>query len=307
MSPMTEKRVLITGLSSFTGAHIARAFVDAGCAVAAPLTRSLAEYETPEIKERIKYSGVSHLVENCAFGSENFIKFMKHFEPQVLINHGAPIKNYRKPDFDVKKCVSESTLQLDVVCTLLADFDGKMLHTGSLFEKDLELEQEAYSAYGSAKTEVWEKIKSAASHEGLPLHKIVIPDPIGPFENKDRLATVFFHKWKKGEKVEVHNPEFVWDRLPATWLAQVYVQAAQDEETKGHKIYRPSGFTDSNRAWAKKLITVFEKKSGKTCPGFVEKGDAVGSRVNTEECAELDDSEAVVKFMSEYGKWLYSV
>jgi nucleoside-diphosphate-sugar epimerase len=67
-------KVLISGVSSFTGSHIGRAFVEAGYEVAATLTQSLESYNNPLQKERLEFSKISHFYEHSAFGSDNFLK-----------------------------------------------------------------------------------------------------------------------------------------------------------------------------------------------------------------------------------------
>ncbi len=296
-----SKRVLLTGVTSFTGCHIARAFVDAGFEVTATLSLTRDEYTDPLVQERLSHSRVTQFIENTKFGNENFLKTIYDWRPGVFINHGANIKGYRNPDFDKEKCLQESTQNLDAVLLGFSKLGTQFIHSGSVFERDQERGLEAYSPYGEAKSMIWQKMQAAAQKVQLPLSKIVIADPIGTFENKDRLAPLFFAKWKKGESVEVHNPDYIWDRVPAPWLAQRYVEAAQKAAPL---IYSPSAFVESNLQWAQLLQKLFEDKSNVTCAEFTIKGEAIGKRINTQMCAELKDPAKVSEFFDDYATWL---
>lgn len=294
-------KVLLSGVSSFTGCYIARALVDDGHEVIATLTRSQKEYTDPVLVERIKHSKVSHFVENVSFGSESFQKSIQQLKPQAFINHGLNISGYRSPDFDIQKCVSNATVNLESTFEKLVEAKTLFIHTGTVFERQDDRNYPAYSPYGEAKSLIWEKIQDCAEDLGLAISKVMIADPIGPYENRDRLAPILFKKWKSGEAVEVMNPDFIWDRLPVEWLAQVYVRAIKNGTGR---LYRPSAFVASNLDWVKILEKIFQEKSGITTTQIKTKGDAKGSRVNTDTCAELADLAKVTGFFDRYGSWL---
>src|SRR5687768_3267466 len=124
--------VLLTGVTSFTGCHIARAFVDAGWDVTATLTKHVTLYQEPAVAERLRHSRVQRFLEGARFGDDAFLKAITTLRPAVLINHGANIKGYRQPDFDIDACIEESTHHLELLCLRLKDVGGRIIHTGSI-------------------------------------------------------------------------------------------------------------------------------------------------------------------------------
>ena len=297
-------KVLITGVSSFTGSHIGRAFVEAGYEVAATQTQSLASYINPLQKERLEFSKISHFFQNSAFGSDNFLKNIEDFKPDVFVNHGAAIKGYRELSFDVQKCVSQNLVNCDSSFKVLSKTVQLFLHSSSIFEEDDERGYSAMSPYGIAKAEIWKKCKSVLDIYRLPYARIVIPDPVGAFENPDRLGPVFFRNWKQNISSKIVNPLYVWDRVPAPWLAKVYVDAVSDFiNSKNIKnTYRPSAFVENNRSWAYRMKDLFEENTHMTIPAFLVQGDQTGERVGVDKISFCDKNTK--EFMNDYAEWL---
>ena len=300
-------KVFITGVSSFTGCHIARSFRNSSfkseIKVFATLTKKLPEYSSLE-SQRLRYSLVDNWIEEAPFGSRNFIDSLNKIKPDILINHGASIKGYREKNFDVQSCVNKALFNLTDVFDILPD-TCKVIHSGSIFEKDSKRDLSAYSPYGLAKTLIWEELLK--TKKKLSITKIVIPDPVGIFENTDRLGPVFFRKWNLGERVDLRNPDVVQDRIPAPWLARKYVQEAvkdSGEMVEGYRIVRPSAFCKKNLEWVERLAFYFEKKTNKKCPGWNVLANFDGERKNIDPVEEVFDENECDKFFNEYSDWL---
>jgi UDP-glucose 4-epimerase len=293
-------RVLLTGVTSFTGCHISRALVEAGHSVLATLTSPAESYAGHALKEqRLAYSLCPNFVHDAPFGSENFLAAIKSFKPEVFINHGADIEGYRKLDFDVARSVAASTKNLGaVVRTLRESGCRRVLHSGSVFESIDGLPP--FSPYGASKTQVFQHLQEACRTESLALSKISIPNPIGPFENPDRLNPIFAKLWLEGKRPRITTPALVWDYLPAPWLAKVYVEELQ--ETAAFRHCRPSGycqrvdaFIANFVAWARKLGTELALEYD-----IAPNEDAVPPRLNTEPRLELQDPRLEEAFWSEW-------
>ena len=135
----------------------------------------------------------------------------------------------------------------------------------------------------------------------------MIPDPVGVFENLDRLGPVFFRKWKLAEKVDLKNPEIIQDRIPAPWLARKYFEEAlSDYEVRPekYKVIRPSAFSLTNLEWARKLAFWFEKKTAKMSPLWNLLPNFDGERKNTEPVKEVFMNNECEEFFNEYSEWL---
>jgi hypothetical protein len=296
-------KVFITGVSSFTGCHIARAFCESklkNSSVFGVLTRKLSDYSVLE-RQRLEYSLVQNWIEEASFGSKNFINSILKIKPDVFINHGASIKGYREKNFDVHGCVEKAIFNLDDVVGALS-FRCHFIHSGSVFESDNERGLSAYSPYGLAKALIWEEILKY--NKKIKITKIVIPDPVGVYENPDRLGPVLFRKWNLGKGVDLKNPDVIQDRLPAPWLARKYCEATEESNTETCNIVRPSAFCSSNLDWVKKLAFYFEKKTSKKCSAWNLLPNFDTERKNTETVSEVFSNEECERFFDEYSEWL---
>lgn len=307
---MSAKRVLLTGATSFTGAHIARAFHDAGYEVAATLTGRLADYSDPVVQRRREHSRVREWVENAPFGSTRLLEFLQANAIDVFVNHGASIKGYRQPDFDYLASVKIATENLRQVVEATAKAGCKRwIHSGSIFEAD-EGEAglvpapaaEAMSIYGIAKSMVWQPLRFYVVGAGLSLSKIVIPNPVGTFENVDRLIPVFAQMWKAGKVPSVRTPQLVRDNLPAPWLAKVYAAEAASAPQTLPRVRRPSAYALSNEAFLQLVARNFGKEWGREL-SFESVPQTVSEplrRVNVEAVPEMAQAEVRDAFWKDW-------
>lgn len=308
---MSARRVLLTGATSFTGAHIARAFCDAGFEVAATLTGRLADYSDAVVQRRREHSKVREWVENAPFGSPRLLDFLKNNSIDVFVNHGASIKGYRQPDFDYLASVKNAVENLRQVVDATAKAGCKRwIHSGSIFEADegeaglvAAPAAEAMSIYGIAKSMVWQPLRFYVVGAGLALSKVVIPNPVGTFENVDRLIPIFAGQWKTGKLPSLRTPQLVRDNVPAPWLASVYVNEAEVTATSSlPRVRRPSAYALSNEAFLQLVARNFGKEWGKEL-SFESAPQAVSEplrRVNVEPAPELMNPEVREAFWKEW-------
>lgn len=283
-------KVLLTGVSSFTGCHIGRALVGRGWEVRATLTRESASYSDDSlVQKRFSHSLVEDFVYEAPFGSGNFLKAIKELKPEILVSHGAPIKGYRSPDFDQDLAYNRSVENLDEVLSVFKECGGrKLIYSGTVFEPIDGAE--ALSPYGEMKKRVSDSVESACEQHGIEFSKIYIPNPIGPYENEDRLIPIFSKKWKAKEEPLLTAPRIVWDNIPAPWLAEVY--AEECESLEGH-VRRPSGY----KVELQEFLSLFCDKLQKYAPGAFcayqveDKVEPGAKRLNTEELLKKKSSE----------------
>ncbi|MBS1984441.1 MAG: hypothetical protein JST16_09720, partial [Bdellovibrionales bacterium] len=144
--------------------------------------------------------------------------------------------------------------------------------------------------------------------------KVIIPNPIGPLENEDRLVPFFVKTWRAGGTPSLRTPQLVRDNIPAQWLAKFYVDEVKintlpPADAPRTRIRRPSGFALSNEAFLRLLIKNFEQRSGRSLPIEVSPQitDEPLHRLNLEQCPELKDPAAEKKFWDEWfsslGAW----
>ncbi len=265
---MKNGDILLTGATSFTGCYIARALADAGFSVHATLTGRRGDREAEAlIKKRLEWARVSEWTEEAPFGSDNFLATLKKKSFRFFVNHGASIKGYRSPDFDYLGCLKSSTHNIEKVVELLKQAGvERVLHSGSIFESDegqdpfgALLSAPAVSIYGVTKKLTWEVLRFYCERAELPLSKVIIPNPIGPFENVDRMFPFFAKLWLEGKVPEFRSPDLMRDNIPASWLAHFYVREALAPRDENTRILRPSGFVMRNEDF----LNLFKKHYAK--------------------------------------------
>lgn len=302
------KSILMTGLTSFTGSHIARAFQDAGWHVTATLTGRRADYDrNPLIKKRLDHAGVSHFIEEASFGSENLLTYLDGLSGlTAFVNHGASIKGYRDPNFDCLGSVASATHNAEKVCRVLKKLDARLIHTGSIFEPDeggdpVGAPSEAMSIYGVSKKLSWELLRFHAGRTELGLSKIIIPNPIGAFENEDRMFPIFAKMWREGKKPRLTTPGLIRDNIPAEWLAKVYVDEAT-QKGRELRVRRPSGFALSNQKLVELFLGELKKNRASTFSFDIEAKSTTepASRLNTDASPELKSAADVQHFFQTY-------
>ena len=220
-------RVLITGISSFTGLWFARALKAAGCEVVAPLRA--AAYDEPLRRARMAEAAkVAEIVPAAPFGSAAFLELLtRGFD--VLCHHAAEAANHKSPDFDVEAAVAGNTF--NAAATLQgAKAAGvqRLVLTGSAFEQGEGKGTEpliAFSPYGWSKTLTARAFQAECDRAGLPMVKFIVPNPFGPYEAPTFQRAVMT-RWSKGEAVHVSHPLYGRDNTPVDLLGRVYARAA---------------------------------------------------------------------------------
>jgi UDP-glucose 4-epimerase len=220
-------RVLLTGVSSFTGLWFARALRAAGCEVVAPLRASA--YEDPLRRARMAEAArVAEIVPAAPFGSDAFLKLLERgFD--VLCHHAAEAANHKSPDFDVERAVAGNTF--NAAATLKAAWlNGvkRLVLTGSAFEEGEGRGTEplvAFSPYGLSKTLTARVFQAEADKARLEMVKFVVPNPFGPYEAQT-FQRLVMTRWREGQPVRVSHPFYGRDNAPVDLLAKVYARSA---------------------------------------------------------------------------------
>lgn len=305
---MTEPRksreggtLLLTGVASFTGSHIAKACRDAGLRVIGILTKGRDEYATPLLRRRLAYSCVEDWIERAPFGSPRLVDAIRESRADVFVHHGADLKGYRDPEFDVEECVRTNCDNARRVFEV-ASLGGcrRFLYSGTFFEPDGP--RPAVSSYGVAKARIWEEYRQGAAGVGLATTKIFIPNPIGPLENAGRLFPSFVEIWKSGGTPTLRTPHLVRDNLPAPWLAARYVEEACRPSAPEDRYVRPSGYVMTNlelvnlfRGWVARVA----KREYEVTVEPIETSEPL-VRHNTEPCQESTDPAAEESFWTSW-------
>ena len=247
-------KVLLTGASSFTGTWFAEQLIANGHQVTAALRGSVESYSGLRARRvsRLRTSEV-RLVSECTFGSPGFISLLSEGY-DVVCNHAANVENYKSPDFDVLAALRDNTFGLrDVLQKIKASGVRALIQTGSVFEQDEGVGTpplRAVSPYGLSKGLTWQVFRHWALDTDLPLHKFVIPNPFGPFE-EPRFCAYLMQKWSAKQTAVVNTPAYVRDNIHVSLLARGYAAfVAQSLEGSTWTRCSPSGYVESQGVFA---------------------------------------------------------
>ena len=298
-------KVLLTGASSFTGYWFAKALCESGIEVVAPLRGAAANYMEGTRAERVRrLFSVAEVVEGAPFGSERFLALAKAGGYDLLCHHAAMVGDYRSSDFDIAGALAENTANLRAVLGAMqrGGLKGVVL-TGSVFEQDEgagEAPLIAFSPYGLSKGLTATVVSHRCRELGLRFGKFVIPNPFGPLE-EPRFCAYLIRTWKMGETARVNTPEYVRDNIHVSLLAAAYAKFVGDMGAgKGREKLNPSGYVETQGAFAERFAAAMRPRLGKTCPlelGIQTEFSEPLMRVN------VDAAARYVNFWDEIKAW----
>lgn len=265
-------RLLLTGASSFTGYWLARELANAGHEVVATLRRRAGAYADEPRRTRVsRLAEHCRRVEECSFGDDRFIQAIREGGPwDLFCHHAADVTNYKSPDFDVHAAVLNNTNKLPAVLdALLAAGCRRVLLTGSVFEQHEGAGSEglpAFSPYGLSKGLTAELFRYYAGIRGMQLAKFVIPNPFGPYE-EPRFTMYLIRNWMAGKTPAVNTPAYVRDNIHSSLLAKAYVKFAESlTDEPGFRKFNPSGYVESQGAFAQRFAAEMSPRLGIPCP-----------------------------------------
>lgn len=247
-------KILLTGASSFTGTWFATTLRAAGHDVVATLQGTVDAYANRRARRvaLLEDAGVT-LVEQCSFGDTRFMPLLEE-RLDVVCHHGAQVTNYKSLDFNVVSAVRDNTNNARQVIEAAARSGVKaVVVTGSVFEQDEGLGSEprrAFSPYGLSKGLSWQVFRYWSEQLGYPVHKFVVPNPFGPYE-EPRFCAYLMDKWSKGDTAQVGTPAYIRDNIHVSLLAASYrdfVECAACSDVSLHR--GPSGYVESQGTFA---------------------------------------------------------
>lgn len=259
-------RMIVTGVSSFTGAWIAAELARDGHHVTGTLQRDAGDY--PELESRrlemAQAFGV-RLVEQVTYGSPSFDTLIDR-GCDVICYHGADVRDYRSPDFEVQRAVATNLAGFAETCRrAVAAGTGRLIYTGSVGEQGEGGGTEpdrAMSPYGLSKGLTWRVMEQETARAGLQLGKFVIPNPFGRFE-QERFCTYLIRAWGRNEVPEVRTPDYVRDNIPVDKLARAY---ADFVATPNAARCAPSGYIGTQGAFTARFACEIGKRLGLATP-----------------------------------------
>lgn len=240
-------QIVLTGATSFTGFWFASALCERKHQLTLLLRRPLEEYQgirKTRLNE-LKAWG-PEIIDDCSFGSESFLEYLKNRKPfDLFCHHAAEVKDYKSPDFDFAAALTSNTRNIKSLFEILKKQEcRKLLLTGSVFEQREGFSSEgenAISPYGLSKGLTSDVYRYFANLYDLKLGKFVIPNPFGPYEDGERFTSYLAKRWLCGEKADVSFPDYVRDNIPVELLAMIYADFAESlSSERGYSRISPS-------------------------------------------------------------------
>ena len=256
-------KILLTGITSFTGMWFAKKLTEAGHEIIATLQNKKHEYKDLKLKRLNVLEGQNiKFIENCSFGDKTFIKLIDNSIDSVN-HHGANVKNYKSPDFDYIQATKDNTDNIKQVLELCKKNGIKQIVlTGSVFEQDEgigSISRGAFSPYGLSKGLTYQIFKYWTEYYSLNLKKFIIPNPFGPYE-EHRLCQYLISKWKNGEIPHVSTPNYIRDNIHVEKLAQEYLRYTTDSKFIQKERYGPSGYIESQGDFVQRFAYEINKR-----------------------------------------------
>jgi nucleoside-diphosphate-sugar epimerase len=262
-------RILFTGASSFTGAWFVRELVASGHEVTAVFTRGADGYPDPVRRERVELVSRScRPVHGLHFGDERFLELAREGW-DLLAHHAADVTDYKSPAFDVVGALGRNTRNLaGVLEALRAGGCRRVLLTGSVFEGGEGAGSQGlpdFSPYGLSKALTAQAFRFWCARTELGLGKLVIPNPFGPLE-EPRFTAYLMRSWLSGQTPGCSSPAYVRDNIHVSLLAKVYARFAAELPEAGFVRLNPSGYVESQGAFARRVAAEMSTRLGRDCP-----------------------------------------
>jgi UDP-glucose 4-epimerase len=245
---VTERRLAISAASSFTGLWITRELLSRGWKVL-PVCSEKRESYSGLRAERVR------LLEEATdvhFGvraeSGAMAAWIRKHRPEIWVHHHHFMENFRGADYDFQRALQVGLEPLkEIVLALKESGCRGIIYSGTYFEPGLGSLDPAFQGtpYSKSKKLVWEALQEKAGKASIPLSKFVNPNPIGPFENDDRLIPALIRNSLQGKSMVLKTPSVLGDQLPIPPLVESYDHLASALLSGQAKVSSPSGWVVS--------------------------------------------------------------
>ncbi len=265
-------KILFTGGSSFSGFWFVSELAKAGHEVVATFQQQETDYNGLRARRVAKLEGICRRKFDCSLGHKRFFELL-HSEKQwdVFCHHGADVRDYKSPDFNIAAALDNNTRELKETLKQLKERGcQKVVLTGSIFEKNEGHGEDgddlpAVSPYGVSKGLTAAVFHFYARLIGLSLGKYVIPNPFGPYE-EPRFTAYLIRCWRDGKVATVNTPDYVRDNIHVSLMARDYANFVSTlPASAGYKARNPSGYVESQGAFACRFAAEMEKQLGIAC------------------------------------------
>jgi len=249
-------RVVVTGVSSYTGACIASALSGRGHEVVGLCRRASGGGD--RLVER-RLALVTAAGVQLVFGvlADSFPDWVRSERLDAWVHHHHPMENFRSETYDTH---AAERAVLDPLPALLAALAARgarlVIHSSTYFEpgEGGQPLDARVTPYAALKARVNAELVRGCQEQGLGLSRVVIPAPTGALENDDRLTPQLLHAAERSAPFVLRSPDSVMDLIPGETLAEAYVELVEAGlDRSSGQTRRPSGRVVTASAWAEEV------------------------------------------------------
>lgn len=232
---MSKRNVIITGVSSFVGMHLARIFTQANYDVCAVTSRPMTSYDGIR-GERL--AAIAELVgfEVCDLTDRDAVgELINTVQPDLWIHHAGYADNYGSRDYDLEKSLAMNVVTLEPLYKCLAGTGCNVIVTGTSMEytsgDTADFEDDICwpdLPYGVSKLAETVEAHRLSLQYKIPTRVARIYIPVGPYDAPGKLIDSVIGALLKGECVDLSPCTQKRDFMGVEDIALAYLKLAED-------------------------------------------------------------------------------
>jgi nucleoside-diphosphate-sugar epimerase len=245
MNPAKQK-ILVTGVSSFVGCHLARGFSQkSGWEVLPTGSKNVGNYENPR-DQRIQFGASENDWTILNLEDEPGIKqFIRKVQPDIWIHHAGYATNYASPDYDTRKGQETNVIPLKYIFENLAQNGCRgVIVTGSSMEYSgtdkpcLESDScHPNTPYGQSKLKETLTTLELSDQFGIPARIARLFIPFGPMDDPNKLIYYVLDRLKNGATVDLSPCKQKRDFIYINDVVEAYNLLIKDLDRGGTNIF----------------------------------------------------------------------
>ena len=244
MTASPVQSVVVTGTSSFVGAHLAHAFAVAGHRVTATHSRPQTAYDGVRAA-RLAHAaaGGAALAELDITDGGAVAAIIGRARPTVWVHHAGYATDYASADYNADAGRAVNVAPLDTVFSAMAEVGGGVLITGSSAEyaasDDANREEDAGlpdTPYGQSKLAETARARELAARTGVPTRVGRLYIPFGRLDHPAKLIAQVTAGLRAGNPVDLSPCAQRRDFIGIGDVARAWLKMADDLERGGFDI-----------------------------------------------------------------------
>jgi UDP-glucose 4-epimerase len=238
---MNSLRVAISGASSFSAVWIAEALKVNGFTVAGLCSSSMSVYAGIQKKRLDRFRDFGSLHYGLSTGSPELMEWIREYRPNIWFHHFHFMENFRSENYDYERAVRDCVLPVGQLLEVLQEIGCRaVVYSGTSVEpKESGVAFHDATPYARSKERVWEELEKHCAGSSVVLSKVVVPNPIGPLENRDRLIPQMISNALNGKILSV-IPDNRMKNVSVFELAEKYQEAARLAAEGTARVFRPT-------------------------------------------------------------------